>query len=1000
MIPSSHTLRRSASRTSTSSVHYQTKQSNLIQGDNSSSPIDAPWQSNIFPSSPSDSSNPATQYRPKSQLDLRILLIDNHDSYTYNLYQYLSTMTIHPIKVIMNDVFASWEDFLQNESTDDPLNPYDCIILSPGPGQPSHSADMGIVLETIRANSNVPILGVCLGHQALGYVYGSEVKLAPCGPVHGLMSSVYFEEDDDRGDGQQSRQNLTCQLFDGLRQYFDVVRYHSLVVEFPSDEDKLDALDIEPIAWCRSSVAAISDETLNGQSEPIQQRGNSTICMALRHKQYPHYGVQFHPESIGTGEAGYRLLWNFCEFADQYRQQQLDEVTTPSIRRRVASVQTSNGLHGSAASNDLSKSRDVESSPSRSSHRVLIHKVEGLGETSTLVTPEQVFEILYSSRPNSFWLDSSTGKSRRNRADGITDSSKETGNDGCPITSNSRFSIMGSDDGPLSRKIEYFGREHRPDRRGLHVTSGSVRETFDSDILTYLRQQLVDERELSDHAEVITFGSASETITPNFSARTVNEFGKYEDESLPFDFRGGYVGYLGYEVRHDTQCWIFEQEGGMGCDASYDGKPSDNKTNPNVPTATFLFTDRSLLYDYHTEDWYVIGVSRNGNGDAETTSLDETISWMHDVQRTIKTMTSQHTSSSTVDNDKKHMIPSNGNTDHVNFVPNRSKAQYQMDISRSHEEIRNGESYELCVTNHLETELRIPRILSKEVHESPFELYKLLRQRNPAPFSAFMNIYPHNDSPPSMSSATVSICCSSPERFLSVKKAQPAGTTSSHQPRDFIVESKPIKGTAARYLGTGEDAQLLDSEIALRLKESVKDKAENLMIVDLLRNDLGRVCRVGSVHVPKLMHIESYATVHQMVSTVRGTLDGHTTNAIDVIEACFPGGSMTGAPKHRTMEIINEIEQGVSRGPYSGCLGYISLNGCMDMNIVIRSAVLTPLSANDEHSEAWKASIGCGGAITALSDSDDEYEEMLLKSRVVRESILEWTSDKSSVQKF
>ncbi|EED94438.1 para-aminobenzoate synthase and glutamine amidotransferase, a bifunctional enzyme-like protein [Thalassiosira pseudonana CCMP1335] len=856
VIPSSHTLRRSASRTSTSSVHYQTKQSNLIQGDNSSSPIDAPWQSNIFPSSPSDSSNPATQYRPKSQLDLRILLIDNHDSYTYNLYQYLSTMTIHPIKVIMNDVFASWEDFLQNESTDDPLNPYDCIILSPGPGQPSHSADMGIVLETIRANSNVPILGVCLGHQALGYVYGSEVKLAPCGPVHGLMSSV---------------QNLTCQLFDGLRQYFDVVRYHSLVVEFPSDEDKLDALDIEPMAWY-----------------------NSTICMALRHKQYPHYGVQFHPESIGTGEAGYRLLWNFCEFADQYRQQQLDEVTTPSIRRRVA-------------------------------------------KTSTLSTPEQVFEILYSSRPNSFWLDSSTGN-------------------------NSRFSIMGSDDGPLSRKIEYFGREHRPDRRGLHVTSGSVRETFDSDILTYLRQQL--------------------------------------DESLPFDFRGGYVGYLGYEVRHDTQCWIFEQEGGMGCDASYDGKPSDDKTNPNVPTATFLFTDRSLLYDHHTEDWYVIGVSRNGNGDADTTSLDETISWMHDVQRTIKTMTSQHTSSSTVDNDNKHMIPSNGNTDHVNFVPNRSKAQYQMDISRSHEEIRNGESYELCVTNHLETELRIPRILSKEVHESPFELYKLLRQRNPAPFSAFMNIYPHNDSPPSMSSATVSICCSSPERFLSVKKAQPAGTTSSHQPRDFIVESKPIKGTAARYLGTGEDAQLLDSEIASRLKESVKDKAENLMIVDLLRNDLGRVCRVGSVHVPKLMHIESYATVHQMVSTVRGTLDGHTTNAIDVIEACFPGGSMTGAPKHRTMEIINEIEQGVSRGPYSGCLGYISLNGCMDMNIVIRSAVLTPLSANDEHSETWKASIGCGGAITALSDSDDEYEEMLLKSRVVRESILEWTSDKSSVQKY
>jgi para-aminobenzoate synthetase len=219
----------------------------------------------------------------------------------------------------------------------------------------------------------------------------------------------------------------------------------------------------------------------------------------------------------------------------------------------------------------------------------------------------------------------------------------------------------------------------------------------------------------------------------------------------------------------------------------------------------------------------------------------------------------------------------------------------------------------------------------------------------------------------------------------------------SFEARDFIVESKPIKGTAARYTVPGIDnkeqldfVEKVDSEIAARLKESVKDRAENLMIVDLLRNDLGRICKVGSVHVPKLMHIESYATVHQMVSTVRGTVDGHITNAIDVIEACFPGGSMTGAPKHRTMEILHEIEQGVSRGPYSGCLGYISLNGSMDMNIVIRTAVLTPSDCYDKLTEAWKVSIGCGGAITALSDSNDEYEEMLLKSRAVRAAILEW----------
>merc|ERR1712087_406441 len=171
------------------------------------------------------------------------------------------------------------------------------------------------------------------------------------------------------------------------------------------------------------------------------------------------------------------------------------------------------------------------------------------------------------------------------------------------------------------------------------------------------------------------------------------------------------------------------------------------------------------------------------------------------------------------------------------------------------------------------------------------------------------------------------------------------------------------------------------------------------MIVDLLRNDLGRVCDVGSIHAPRLMHVESYATVHQMVSTIRGTLgaDDAAKNVVDVVEACFPGGSMTGAPKQRTMEILEEIEEGVSRGPYSGCLGYISLNGYMDMNIVIRSAVLTPSRSTDDGvgttMEAWNVSIGCGGAITALSNSEDEYEEMLLKSQVLRRTISDWATD-------
>ncbi|SIT19329.1 para-aminobenzoate synthetase [Thalassolituus maritimus] len=371
-----------------------------------------------------------------------------------------------------------------------------------------------------------------------------------------------------------------------------------------------------------------------------------------------------------------------------------------------------------------------------------------------------------------------------------------------------------------------------------------------------------------------------------------------ETEGLPFDFNLGYVGYLGYEIKAD-------------CGYS---SPHASPT----PDAAFVFCDRIIAFDHEENTAYLVCLDDEDH-------YDRAEQWLNDISSKLDNMqAAPHWTRS--------LKPSP-----IKQTMRLDKDEYLDRINKIKAKIKQGESYEVCLTN----------MLFHDVEIDPLNTYRALRDSNPAPYATYLN---YED---------VSVLSSSPERFIAINA-------------NGSIESKPIKGTRKRGASVQEDEALY-----LDLKTNEKDRSENLMIVDLLRNDIGKVSDLGSVHVHNIFAVESYATVHQLVSTVRGKLR-RSASTIDCIRACFPGGSMTGAPKKRTMEIIDDLEGG-ARGIYSGSIGFIGLNGSADFSIAIRTIVVY----------GDNVTVGVGGAIIDLSNQEEELEEMLLKSRALVKALSE-----------
>jgi para-aminobenzoate synthetase len=421
-------------------------------------------------------------------------------------------------------------------------------------------------------------------------------------------------------------------------------------------------------------------------------------------------------------------------------------------------------------------------------------------------------------------------------------------------------------------------------------------------------------------SEYVTYDVAEGTVTVRTvsgQTRIEQPFFDYLDEQLrrratptppelPFDFNLGYVGCLGYELKAET-----------GGEAAH---------RASTPDAALLFSDRMLALDHVEGACYLLALSADGDDRSA-------LSWLDAAAATLMSLL-QHR-----DPPAPLATPLVGMTDTTAREAVRMRhdeASYVTRIGQCLKEIRDGESYEICLTNAVTARTRI----------DPLRTYSWLRKVSPVPYGALLDF------------PDVAVLSASPERFLSVG-------------RDRTVESKPIKGTRPRGRSAAED-EALRADLCSR----EKDRAENLMIVDLIRNDLNRVCQVGSVHVPRLFHVETYSPVHQLVSTIRGTLR-REVSTVDCVKAAFPGGSMTGAPKIRTMQIIDRLEEG-PRGVYSGSLGWFSLSGAADLSIVIRTLVAT----DDE------VTFGVGGAIVALSDAAEEFQETVVKSTAMVTALL------------
>ncbi|KAK0383455.1 hypothetical protein NLU13_9366 [Sarocladium strictum] len=844
-----------------------------------------------------------------------ILFIDAYDSFTYNIVSLLAE--ILPIGPDAQIVVQSLHDPLPglqqtaSDVSDDVfaqyLRGFSAVVCGPGPGSPLNPQDVGPFsrIWSLSDENMIPVLGICLGLQSLVSHFGGRIRKLKLGQ-HGIIRAIEHQ-------GERQTGATTEDIFEGVKP-FKATLYHSLCADIGQDqipEEEWPAAkwatfpsvpDLQPLAWTTIDLSDASERVL----------------MGVKHRSKPFWALQYHPESICTESASRRVLQNWYKEALAWSQRtgrQSHHVERPGSHSGHGTLPTAiearigGHLANHSTADDivfaddwLEKHRpDLASTAARDYVCAQLDLPDGVDAAS-------IADILGETSGSRIILDASSAR--------VKD----------PLAVQSIVAI-GVDNAIRFEHVAKSGSSIRM------FVPGSGRDGA----------QVVDLKPTGDI-------QAWEIVSHFWSARSCRDADKMVTSTgqAHDHFKGGFMGYLSYEMGLKT----------VSPELARAASRSDNHTDLCMAWVTHSVVLEHKSGKANVQAW--------GTKDEAASWVKWAVEQLQDGFRKVEVHSS--------------VVPSLKGKERISHLRLRTPdpAVYEEKVRQCQREIAEGNSYELCLT--AQTIMTRPSMVDdagrgnghyngfKNANgngtRTPWEIYKALRSRQPAPFGSFICL------------GGAMLLSSSPERFLQYSK-------------DGLCSMRPMKGTVRKSKAV---STLADAEKMLRIPKEI---AENLMIVDLVRHDLHRVCGSGQVTVPEPFKIEEYATVFTMVTGIQGQLNRYIAGpesqesppaamtGLDVLRSVFPPGSMTGAPKKRSCELLAEIEGHQPRGLYSGVVGYMDVTGAGDWSVTIRSMfryddeMADPEPGETVPREVWH--IGAGGAVTILSTPEGEREEMFTK---------------------